>query len=99
MLKIKEKLEFDEELKKKIEYICNTTPTIINSNIQNIDKTNITYIENYRIIIKKTTFLAFNYSNTLLDNLSNKIELKDLENFIKQLNYVKILTSNSSLLD
>ncbi len=87
---IKEKLEFDEELKKKIEFICNfcnTTPTIINGNIRKIDKTNITYIEPHRIIIKKTTFLAFNYSNTLyIDNLSNKIELKDLENFIKQLN-------------
>ena len=87
---IKEKLELDEELKKKIEFICNfcnTTPTIINGNIRKIDKTNITYIEPHRIIIKKTTFLAFNYSNTLyIDNLSNKIELKDLENFIKQLN-------------
>ena len=87
---IKEKLEFDEELKKKIEFICNfcnTTPIIINGNIRKIDKTNITYIEPHRIIIKKTTFLAFNYSNTLyIDNLSNKIELKDLENFIKQLN-------------
>ena len=65
---IKEKLEFDEELKKKIEFICNfcnTTPTIINGNIRKIDKTNITYIEPHRIIIKKTTFLAFNYSNTL----------------------------------
>ena len=84
---IKEKLEFDEELKKKIEFICNfcnTTPTIINGNIRKIDKTNITYIEPHRIIIKKTTFLAFNYSNTLyIDNLSNKIELKDLENFNK----------------
>ena len=87
---IKEKLECDEKLKKKIEFICNfcnTTPIIINGNIRKIDKTNITYIEPHRIIIKKTTFLAFNYSNTLyIDNLSNKIELKDLENFIKQLN-------------
>ena len=87
---IKTKLELDNELKKKIEFICsfcNTTPTIINGNIRKIDKTNITYIEPHRIIIKETTFLAFNYSNTLyVNNLSKSIELKDLETFIKQLN-------------
>ncbi len=87
---IKTKLELNNELKKKIEFICsfcNTTPTIINGNIRKIDKINITYIEPHRIIIKETTFLAFNYSNTLyVDNLSNKIELKDLETFIKGLN-------------
>ena len=83
-------LEFDEELKKRIEFICdfcNTTPTIINGNIRNIDKTNLSYIEPHRIIIKGITFLAFNYSKTLfVGNLSNKLELKDLESFIKQLN-------------
>ena len=83
-------LEFDYELKKKIEFICdfcNTTPTIINGNIRNIDKTNLSYIEPHRIIIKGITFLAFNYSKTLfVGNLSNKLELKDLESFIKQLN-------------
>ena len=87
---IKTKLELNNELKKKIEFICsfcNTTPTIINGSIRKIDKINITYIEPHRIIIKETTFLAFNYSNTLyVDNLSNKIELKDLETFIKGLN-------------
>lgn len=87
---IKREIEMKTALKNKIEFICsfcNTTPTIINGNIRKIDKINITYIEPHRIIIKETTFLAFNYSNTLyVDNLSNKIELKDLETFIKGLN-------------
>ena len=87
---IKKELEFDNELKKRIEFICNfcnTKPKIINGNIRKIDKTNLTYIEPHRIIIKDITFLAFNYSNTLyIDNLSNKIELKDLEAFIKKIN-------------
>ncbi len=87
---VTKELEFDEELKKQIEFICdfcNTTPTIINGNIRNIDKTNLSYIEPHRIIIKGITFLAFNYSKTLfVGNLSNKLELKDLESFIKQLN-------------
>ena len=62
---VKKELEFDDELKKKIEFICwfcNTTPTIINGNIRKIDRT---YIELHRIIIKGMTFLAFNYSKKI----------------------------------
>lgn len=57
---------------------------IINGNIRNIDKSNLSYIEPHRIIIKGVTFLAFNYSKTLyFSNLSNKLELNNLETFIK----------------
>jgi len=86
----KEKLEIDNELKKKIEFICsfcNTTPIIINGNIRKINKTNLNYIEPHRIIIKGITFLAFNYSNEIfIENLSKNIKLSDLEDFIKQIN-------------
>ena len=86
----KEKLEIDNELKKKIEFICsfcNTTPTIINGNIRKINKTNLNYIEPHRIIIKGITFLAFNYSSEIfVENLSKSIKLSDLEDFIKQIN-------------
>ena len=87
---VTKEIEFDNDLKKKIEFVCdfcNTTPTIINGNIRNIEYTNLSYIEPHRIIIKGITFIAFNYSKTLyVGNLSNKLELKDLETFIKQLN-------------
>ena len=86
----KKELEIDNELKKKIEFICsfcNTTPTIINGNIRKINKTNLNYIEPHRIIIKGVTFLAFNYSNEIfVENLSNKIKLSELETYIKQIN-------------
>ena len=86
----KKELEIDNELKKKIEYICsfcNTTPTIINGNIRKINKTNLNYIEPHRIIIKGVTFLAFNYSNEIfVENLSKNIKLSDLETYIKQIN-------------
>ncbi len=86
----KKELEIDNELKKRIEFICsfcNTTPTIINGNIRKINKTNLNYIEPHRIIIKGITFLAFNYSNEIfVENLSNRIKLSDLETFIKRLN-------------
>lgn len=86
----KKELEIDNELRKRIEFICsfcNTTPTIINGNIRKINKTNLNYIEPHRIIIKGITFLAFNYSNEIfVENLSNRIKISDLETFIKQLN-------------
>ena len=86
----KKELEIDNELKKKIEFICsfcNTKPTIINGNIRKINKTNLNYIEPHRIIIKSVTFLAFNYSNEIfVENLSQRINLADLENYIRSLN-------------
>ena len=84
---VSKKLEIDMELKKKIEFICdfcNTTPIFINGNIRNVERSNLSYIEPHRIIIKGITFLAFNYSKTLyINNLSNEIKIKDLESFIK----------------
>ncbi len=53
---------------------------LINGNIRKIDKTNLTYIEPNRIIVKDKTFLIFNYSNEVfIENLSNKIKLSELE--------------------
>ncbi len=84
---IKEELSLEESLKKKIEFICdftNNKPIIINGSIRKIDKTNLTYIEPHRIIINNTTFLAFNYSNEIfIENLSNKIKLSELEDYLK----------------
>ena len=84
---IKEELPIEESLRKKLELICEfakTTPKIINGNIRKIDRTNLTYIEPYRIIINNTTFLAFNYSNEVfIENLSNKIKLSELEDYLK----------------
>ncbi len=84
---IKKDLEIDEALKQRLELICefsHTTPTFINGSIRHIDKTNLTYIEPHRIIIKGTTFLAFNYSNEIyIKNFKNKIKLSDLEDYLK----------------
>ena len=84
---IEQEINFDDSLKKKLEFICDFCKvkyTIINGNVRKIDKTNLTYIEPHRIIINNTTFLAFNYSNDIfIENLSNKIKLSQLENYIK----------------
>ena len=85
---IKEELPIEESLRKKLELICEfakTTPKIINGNIRKIDRTNLTYIEPHRIIIKNKLYLAFNYSNEIyVHNLGKKIKLSELENYIKE---------------
>lgn len=82
-------LHIDFKLQKKIEFICNfcnVVPEIINGNMRTIDLTNIIYVEPHRIKIESITLLVFNYSNELYVEGSNKkIELKDLESFIKSL--------------
>ena len=92
---IKQEIEIDETLKKRLEIICdfcNTTPEIINGSIRKVDKTNLSYIEPHRIIIKNNTFLVFNYSNEVyINNLSKKIKLNELENYIKTMTIDKSL--------
>ena len=87
---IKKEIDMEESLKKRLEIICdfcNTTPTIINGSIRKIDKTNLNYIEPHRIIINNVMFLAFNYSSEIyINNLSKKIKISELENYIKAMN-------------
>ncbi len=87
---IKKEIDMEESLKKKLEIICdfcNTTPTFINGSIRKIDKTNLSYIEPHRIIINNNLFLAFNYSSEIyINNLSKKIKISELENYIKTMN-------------
>ena len=86
---IKQEIEMEKGLKQRLEFICSfckTTPTIINVSIRKIDKSNLQYVEPHRIIIKDITFLAFNYSNDIyIKNLSNKIKLTELEDYINKI--------------
>lgn len=86
---IKQKVEFEECLKQRLEFICEfsgVTPLFINGSIRKIEKTNLSYIEPHRVIIKNTTFLVFNYSNDVyISNLARKIKLSELEEYIKTL--------------
>ena len=92
---IKEELSLEESLRKKIEFICdftNNKPTIINGSIRKIDKTNLSYIEPHKIIVKDTTFLAFNYSNEIyIKNLSQKIKLSELEDYLKGIYWINYM--------
>ena len=84
---IKEELQFEESLKQRLEFICEfskVTPTFINGSIRKIDKTNLSYVEPHRVIVKNITLLVFNYSNDVyINNLSKKIKLSELEDYLK----------------
>ena len=84
---IKQEITIEESLKQRLEFICefsHTTPTFINVFIHKVDKTNLSYVEPHKIIIKGITFLAFNYSNEIyIKNLSQKKKLSELENYLK----------------
>ncbi len=59
---IKQGINMEESLKRRLDIICdfcNTTPKIINGSIRKVDKTNLSYVEQHKIIIKGITFLAF----------------------------------------
>ena len=106
---IKKEIDVEESLRKRLEIICdfcNTTPTIINGSIRKVDKTNLSYIEPHKIIINNNVFLAFNYSNEIyINNLSRKIKINELENYIKQVDKtndeyknIQTLTENNKAL-
>ena len=89
---ITNEVPIDEDLKTKIQFICdfcNVKPTFINGSIRRIDKTNLNYIEPNRIIIKGTTFLAFNHKREIyIENLYRHIDIGDMREYIKKnLNY------------
>ena len=84
-----QEIEIEESLKKKIEFICsfcNTTPVIENGSLRTIERTNLAYVEPHRIIIKGITFLAFNYETSIyVEDLSKRLLIKDLEEYIKSI--------------
>ena len=86
---IKQELQFQECLKQRLEFICEFAkgpPTFINGSIRKLEKTNLTYIEPHRVVIKNIILLVFNYSNDVyISNLTKKIKLSELEEYLKNI--------------
>ena len=82
-------IPIEDELKHKINFICefcNVKPTIINGAIRKIEKTNLSYIEPNRIIIKGRTFLAFNHDKKVyVGNLFKSLTFSELQDYIRKL--------------
>ena len=84
---IKQEIDIEEALRKKLEFVCsfcNAKCEIQKGSIRTIERTNLSYVEPHRIIIKGITFLVFNYvTNIYIENLSNKIKISELEDYLK----------------
>ena len=84
---IKKQIEIDDILLNKINMILkmnNIKSKVINGNIINISKTNLSYIEPHKLVINDITYLFFNNSNNIyIDNLETSISLNDFESYIK----------------
>ena len=60
--------------------------TFSNGSLRKLERTNLTYIEPHRVIIKNVTFLVFNYSNDIyITNLTKKIKLSELKEYLKNI--------------
>lgn len=84
---IKEKLDIDETLNRKIKNILkflNIKEKIQNGNIINISKTNLAYIEPHQLVINNITYLFFNECEKVyINTLEEAIPFNELENYIK----------------
>ena len=84
---VKEKLEIDEVLEKKINNLLkfnNIKAKLEKGNIISLTNTNIAYIEPHSLEIKGITYLFFNEcEDVYMNDLSSSIPLKELEHFIK----------------
>ena len=85
---IKEKLDIDDELEKRIKNILkflNFKSKIIKGNIIHIPKTNIAYIEPHKLEINNITYLFFNEcENVYVNTLEEFIPFNDLGTYIKK---------------
>ena len=87
---VKKKNKIKRELLSKIEWACSLNAIklehemIFEGCLRIIEHTNLAYVEPHRVIIKNNTFLVLNYSNDVyISNLTKKIKLSELEEYLK----------------
>ena len=86
---IKEKLEISKELKRKINNLGKFNGQklkLVEGSIITIPKTNIAYIEPYKLEINGYTYLIFGNNEIMYiskNNITNKISLQELEEVIR----------------
>ena len=84
---IKEQLDIDENLNKKVKNILkflNIKNKLQRGNIINIPKTNLAYIEPHKLVINDISYLFFNdCDNVYINTLETYIPFNELENYIK----------------
>lgn len=90
MLEIrKDEIPFDYEVKDRLDFICkysNRDARFFNGYVVSIDRTNLHYVEPHKLVIGNHLFLFFNFKKEVYyQTLNKKIDLKDLNSFIQNL--------------
>ena len=84
---VKEKLDIDEKLEKKINNLLkfnNIKAKLKQGSIISLTNTNVAYIEPHTLEINEITYRFFNdCEDVYINDLSRSIPLKELERFIK----------------
>lgn len=84
---IKERLEIEESLKKKIKNtlkFLNIKGNLVNGNVISILKTNLAYIEPHKLKLENNIYLFFNdCKDVYINTLEQSISLNEFENHIK----------------
>ena len=82
---IKEKLDIDETLNKRINNLLkfiSIKSKLINGNIIHISKTNLAYIEPHKLVINEITYLFFNNcENVYINTPEQATSLNKLEKY------------------
>ena len=85
---VKEKLDIDEKLEKKINNLLNFNnikSKLENGYIISLTNTNIAYIDLHKLVVNETAYLFFNECEDIyINDLNKSIPLRELENFIKR---------------
>ena len=85
---IKYEIQFDKSLKQRLEFICefSKVTSTFKGCIKKMEKTNLSYIEPHKVIIKNITLLVLNYSKDVyISILSKKIKLSEYNSLCKYL--------------
>ena len=86
---IKERLEISKELQRKINNLGKFNGQklkLVEGSIITVPKTNIAYIESYKLEIDDDTYLIFGENEIMYiskNNITNKISLQELEEVIR----------------
>ena len=91
---IKQELNLNPELKKKIDWAIkytSTTATINKGALIKLEPTNIAYVEPHKLILDKITLLFFNGSESFyINDLNTEYKLSDLCNYLKEVKIIPI---------
>jgi hypothetical protein len=82
----KKEIEMSSDLITKLKWACGSNYKATNGSLRIVDHTNIAYVEPHKVIINNVLFLMFNeHEFVYVENLSNKIPLTKLKQYLRKI--------------